>query len=69
MAVYTPVLAEDLSRLLQRYDLGELISLQGIDGGIENTNYFVSLNQAGQVREYVLTLFEELSADEVPFFC
>ncbi|KAA0873708.1 homoserine kinase [Nitrincola tapanii] len=68
MAVYTPVLAEDLSRLLQRYDLGELISLQGIDGGIENTNYFVSLNQAGQVREYVLTLFEELSADEVPFF-
>lgn len=69
MAVYTPVSNDDLQALLQDFDLGELIQHQGIEGGIENTNYFVSLRAPdGERQEYVLTLFEELNQDEMPYF-
>jgi homoserine kinase type II len=44
--------------------LGELRELRGIQGGIENTNYFVTC-EAG---EYVLTLFERLDFDHLPFY-
>lgn len=68
MAVYTPITAEELSQLLADFDLGTLIDFEGIEGGIENTNYFVNLDRRGQQKSYVLTIFEELSADEMPFF-
>jgi len=68
MAVYTEVTEADLSGLLADYDLGTLVSMQGIDGGIENTNYFVTLQQGDETKEYVLTLFEELGQEELPFF-
>jgi homoserine kinase type II len=68
VAVYTEVSRQDLDRLLTDFDLGAAVNLQGIQGGIENTNYFVTLDQAGEKHEYVLTLFEELSAEELPFF-
>lgn len=68
MAVYTHVSATELQSLLAGYDLGTLVSFSGIEGGIENSNYFVTLHQHGQHREYVLTLFEELDHDELPFF-
>ena len=68
MAVYTEVSRADLEGLLADFDLGELVEFKGIEGGIENTNYFVTLNKSGQQGEYVLTLFEELSQDEMPYF-
>ena len=68
MAVYTEVSQTDLEGLLADFDLGELIEFKGIDGGIENTNYFVTLNNAGKQSEYVLTLFEELTLEEMPYF-
>lgn len=68
MAVYTQVTPDDLDRLLLNFDLGTQVSLEGIQGGIENTNYFVTLKQDLQEQQYVLTLFEELSAEELPFF-
>ena len=55
MAVFTPVSLPAASALQ---------SLRGIKGGIENTNYFVTCD-AG---EYVLTLFERLSAEQLPFY-
>ena len=64
MAVFTPVSPPEASALLRRLDLGALTSLRGIEGGIENTNYFVSCD-AG---EYVLTLFERLTAEQLPFY-
>lgn len=64
MAVFTPVSPEDARELLQRYELGELVSLRGITAGIENTNYFLNTT-AG---EYVLTLFEVLTAEQLPFY-
>ncbi len=68
MAVYTQLDAEDIKQLLSDYDLGALDSFKGIDGGIENTNYFVTLSSQSKKSEYVLTLFEELSYEELPYF-
>jgi len=42
MAVYTEVSSGEAAALLQSLNLGQLIELQGIQGGIENTNYFVT---------------------------
>jgi len=64
MSVYTKVEREQLETFLTHYDLGELVEQQGISDGIENTNYFVTTTRG----RYVLTLFESLSADELPFF-
>ncbi len=69
MAVYTSVSSAELETFLSDFDLGKLVSHQGIDGGIENTNYFVTLEtDQGETAEYVLTLFEELTMDEMPYF-
>ncbi|MBB5214383.1 homoserine kinase [Parapusillimonas granuli] len=64
MAVFTPVSDDDARELLTRYSLGELVSLRGITAGIENTNYFLTTTQG----EYVLTLFEVLTYEQLPFY-
>jgi homoserine kinase type II len=50
--------------LVADYYLGELVSFQGISGGVENTNYFL-ITTTGK---YVVTLFEEFELEEVPYF-
>jgi homoserine kinase type II len=64
MAVYTEVTADEAQTLAHELQLGEVQSLQGIQGGIENTNYFLTTSQG----EYVLTLFERLSHAQLPFY-
>jgi len=64
MAVYTEVSASQARPLFAALGLGELAGLRGIEGGIENTNYFVSTDQG----EWVLTLFERLTHAQLPYY-
>ena len=64
MAVYTEVSFDDASALLGHLGLGQLQTLTGCAGGIENTNYFASTDHG----HFVLTLFERLTAQQLPFY-
>ena len=64
MAVFTEVSKKDAREVLRRLQIGELVELRGIEGGIENTNYFLTSTQG----EFVLTLFERLTAEQLPFY-
>jgi homoserine kinase type II len=64
MAVFTEVSFDEAAALVSRLSIGELTTLTGIASGIENTNYFVDTTRG----RYVLTLFERLTAEQLPFY-
>jgi homoserine kinase type II len=68
MAVFTEVSRDEAAALLRKLHLGELTTMDGCAGGIENTNYFVSTERDGQPLDHVLTVFERLSFDQLPFY-
>lgn len=68
MAVFTQVTPTEAGNLLTKLGLGTLTDLRGISGGIENTNYFVTSELDGAVHEHVLTLFERLTFEQLPFY-
>jgi homoserine kinase type II len=68
MAVFTEVPEEDAGALVRRLALGEFRALRGIQGGIENTNYFLTVATDAGTHEYVLTLFERLTHAHLPFY-
>ncbi|MBX9613563.1 MAG: homoserine kinase [Burkholderiales bacterium] len=68
MAVFTPVSLDEARPFFETLNLGTLQSLRGIESGIENTNYFVTTVRDGTATEWVLTLFERLTAEQLPFY-
>ncbi|WP_430420862.1 homoserine kinase [Methylibium petroleiphilum] len=64
MAVFTEVGFDEAAALAHKVGLGPLEALKPIKAGIENTNYFLTAERG----EYVLTLFERLSFEQLPFY-
>src|SRR5690349_1030454 len=64
MSVYTTVTPDELDAWLTRYALGAFVDITPIAAGIENTNYFVTTERG----RFVLTLYERLPSDELPFY-
>jgi homoserine kinase type II len=65
MAVYTDVVADDLSAFLSGYDIGDLRSYKGIAEGVENSNFLVHTSRG----HFILTLYEKRVAEsDLPFF-
>jgi homoserine kinase type II len=69
MAVYTQLNLEDVSDWFKnQFNLGQATQLKGISSGIENSNFFLTAKQNNVIVEYVLTIFERLSAQELPYY-
>lgn len=65
MAVYTQVPAEELTALIARYGVGDLVSAKGIAEGVENSNYLVDTTGG----RFILTLYEKrVDEGDLPFF-
>lgn len=64
MAVFTSVDLNDLSQLLKQFTIGQARDIHGISSGIENSNFFITTDTG----EFVLTVFEKLSFEELPFY-
>ena len=69
MAVFTPIELGDISNWIsQDFNIGQASDIRGIHGGIENSNFFLDTTNDGKKQEYVLTIFERLSAQQLPYY-
>ena len=64
MSVFTPVTENEVAAWLTRFSIGTSRSLVPISEGIENTNYFLTTSDG----EFVLTLYERVPAEDLPFY-
>ena len=65
MAVYTKFNRDKIEKILSYYDLGKLDQFKGIEEGIENTNYFLSVEK----KKFILTIYEKrVKSEDLPFF-
>ena len=65
MAVYTKFNQNKIEKILTNYNLGKLNSFKGIEEGIENTNYFLSIDK----KKFILTVYEKrVKSRDLPFF-
>jgi len=65
VAVYTDVTDDELRAFVADYDLGDVLSFQGIAEGVENSNFAVRTSRGS----YILTLYEKrVAAADLPFF-
>ncbi|WP_312514864.1 homoserine kinase [Massilia sp.] len=64
MAVFTAVSLDDLHQWIKQFPLGQAVGLEGISSGIDNSNFFLTT----EVGQYVLTIFENLRFEQLPFY-
>ena len=62
--MYTEVSFDEAASFFQALSVGQLTNIKPCSGGIENTNYFADTDTGA----YVLTLFERLSFEQLPFY-
>ncbi len=60
MAVYTKITYKDLKKFVSQYNIGEVLSFQPIQEGIENTNYKITTSTA----LFILTIFERKTVEK-----
>ena len=69
MAVFTPIELDEISSWIsQDFDIGQATELRGIHGGIENSSFFLDTVLKNQKQEFVLTIFERLTAEQLPYY-
>ena len=65
MAVYTKLEEQDFNNILSNYSIGKLKSFKEIQEGIENTNYYLLVEE----KKYILTIYEKrVNPKDLPFF-
>ena len=65
MAVYTKLNDNKIKKILSYYNLGKLDQFKGIEEGIENTNYFLTVEK----KKFILTIYEKrVKSEDLPFF-
>jgi homoserine kinase type II len=65
MAVYKNFDKKDIEEILSNYPIGKLRSFKGIQEGIENTNYYLLVEE----KKYILTIYEKrVNPEDLPFF-
>jgi len=65
MAVYTKFDKKDIEEILSNYSIGKLKYFKGIQEGIENTNYYLLVDE----KKYILTIYEKrINPEDLPFF-
>ena len=65
MAVYTKLDQGNIEKILSNYSIGKLDKFEGIEEGIENSNFFIWVNK----KKYVLTVYEKrVKKEDLPFF-
>ena len=65
MAVYTKLNHNKIEEILSNYSLGKLNQFKGIEEGIENSNYFLSVGK----KKFILTVYEKrVKSEDLPFF-
>ena len=65
MAVYTKLDHDNIEKILSYYSIGKLEKFEGIEEGIENSNFLIMVNK----KKYILTVYEKrVKENDLPFF-
>ena len=65
MAVFTHITEDDLKNFLRNYNFNNIDFIEGINEGIQNTNYKVGIDS----EDYILTIYENITdGNDISFF-
>ena len=65
MAIYIKISKNDISAIEKKFNIGKIISYNGIKKGIENTNYLLKTKN----QKYIITIFgKRVEKKDIPFF-